>query len=414
MTPHLLFIIILIIIIAGYAFQLFLGWLNTTRWSNILPDSLKGIYDEEKYRRQQDYERVNYRFGLLTGALSFLAILAMLVFRGFAWIDGIIHSYSESPIVQALLFFGIIALASDLLSTPFDIYNTFKIEGKFGFNKTTPKTYLLDKLKGWILAVIIGGGLLSLIVYIYTRTGSWFWIVAWGSVTVFSIFINYFYTKIIVPLFNKLTPLEDGELRQAISSFANRINFNLKNIYVMDGSKRSTKGNAFFSGFGRQKKVILFDTLINEHNTDEMVGILAHEIGHYKKKHIVNGLISGILQTGAMFFLLSLLIGNPLLSQALGATKPSFHLGLITFGILYSPLSLLLGLLSNSISRKHEYQADYYAGIHHNPEALATALKKLSVKNLSNLTPHKAYVFFYYSHPPLLERLRAIDSISKA
>lgn len=409
MTPQTLYTIILTIVIAGFIFEQWISYLNTTKLSSILPDELKGFYDEETYSRQQNYERVNYRFGLISDILSFLVILGMLIFGGFAWIDNLIRMISDSSILQAIIFFGILGFASDLLSIPLDIYHTFVIEERFGFNKTTPLTFIIDKLKGWLLAAIIGGGILALIIYIYEKSGAWFWILAWISISVFTIFISYFYTTLLVPIFNKLTPLLSGELRDAIELVAARADFNLKDISIMDGSKRSTRGNAYFSGFGRKKSIVLFDTLVNEHSIDELAAVLAHEIGHYTKKHVLKGLLAGILQTGVLLFVLSLLLKSPLPAYALGATLPSFHLALVAFGFLYSPVSMILGVLLNIMSRKHEYEADRFAINLSQPGALQEALKRLSVKNLSNLTPHPWYVFIHYSHPTLLQRIKEIE-----
>jgi STE24 endopeptidase len=314
---------------------------------------------------------------------------------------------------MSLIFFGILGLIVDILSTPLSVYSIFVIEEKFGFNKTSPKTFILDKLKGWLLAAIIGGGLLALIVWIYQVSGNWFWVIAWAVIAVFTVFMTMFYSNLIVPLFNKQTPLDEGTLRAAIEEFAQKTGFRLKNIFVMDGSKRSSKANAYFTGLGTKKRIVLFDTLIKDHTDEELVGVLAHEIGHYKKKHTLTGTIISLLQTGLMLYILSLFIGNPVLSQALGAQEGSFHLGILTFGMLYSPLSLILGLIMNVVSRKNEFVADRYAGENYDPKPLKDALKKLSVSHLSNLRPHPVYVFFHYSHPPLLQRLKALDRISQ-
>lgn len=413
MTAQTLFTIILLITIVSYVFEQWIGYLNTTTRSNVLPESLTGFYDQQTYSKQQDYERDNYRFELFSETFSLLLVLAMLLLSGFAWADSFVRAYSGSAIVQALLFFGILGLVSDILNIPFDIYHTFVIETRYGFNKTTIKTFVFDKLKGWLLAAIVGGGVLSLIVFIYERSGDWFWVLAWISISTFTLFLSYFYTTLLVPLFNKLAPLPKGELRDAIEQVARKANFNLKDISIMDGSKRSTHGNAYFSGFGRKKSIVLFDTLINDHSVDELTAILAHEIGHYKKKHVVKGLLSGILQTGILLFVLSLLLKSPLLAFALGALVPSFHLAVVAFGILYSPFSTVLGIVLNSMSRKHEYEADRFALSLSKPGALQQALKRLSVKNLSNLTPHPWYVFVHYSHPALLQRLAAIQSAEK-
>jgi len=406
-----LFYIILIIVIVDFVFERLLDYLNTTRWSEVLPAELTGIYDASDYKKSQQYLKVNHKFGMLTSTLSFVAMLAMLLFGGFAWMDDLVRQWTINPIWMALIFFGILGFASDLLSTPFSIYDTFVIEEKFGFNKTTPKTFVLDKLKGWLIGGIIGGGIMALIIWIYESTGQWFWLIAWGAITFFTIFMTMFYSNLIVPLFNKQTPLEDGELREAIQQFSDKVGFKLKNIFVIDGSKRSTKANAYFTGLGPKKRIVLYDTLIADHSTDELVAILAHEIGHYKKKHTLSGTIIGIIQTGILLYILQLFIGNPLLSQALGANEGSFHMGILAFGILYSPLSMVLGILMNILSRKNEYAADRFAAVNFNGNSLKEALKKLSVKNLSNLRPHPAVVFVHYSHPTLLQRLKGIDSV---
>jgi len=408
--PETLFIIILVISIFDFVVERSLDYLNTTRWSDILPTELKGIYQEDKYRQSQHYLKVNHKFGMLTSSISFLAIVAMLLFDGFARLDVFIRNYTENPVWMALMFFGILGLASDVLSTPFSLYDTFVIEKKFGFNKTSTKTFFLDKIKGWVIGGTIGGGLLALIVWIYQSTGQWFWLFAWGALTFFTVFMSMFYSNLIVPLFNKQTPLSEGSLRDAIESFADKTGFKLKNIYVIDGSKRSTKANAYFTGLGAKKRIVLYDTLIEKHTTNELVAILAHEIGHYKKKHTLIGLSIGIAQSGILLYILSLFIGNPALSQALGASQGSFHIGIVAFGILYSPISTVLGIIMNVISRKNEFAADRFAATNFDAEMLKDALKKLSVENLSNLRPHPAVVFVHYSHPPLLERLKAISS----
>ncbi|MBU0764712.1 MAG: M48 family metallopeptidase [Bacteroidetes bacterium] len=413
MTAQTIFWIIIGILIFGYVLGLFLDYLNTTRWCSILPEELEGIYDAEKYAKQQDYEKVNYRFSLLTDGFGFVLIMLMMFLAGFAYVDSVAKDVSVHPILNALIFFGILMFASDLLNIPFSLYDIFVIEEKFGFNKTTPGTYVLDKLKGWLLGAVIGGGLLALIIWLFLITGEWFWICAWEAVGLFQIFMAMFYSNLIVPIFNKQTPLEEGELRNAIEEFSKKAGFKLDNVYKIDGSKRSTKANAYFTGLGPKKRIVLFDTLITDLETEEIVAVLAHEVGHYKKKHTVSSIVVSLIHSLAIFYIFSLLVDNPLLSQALGAEKPAFHLGLITFGILYSPISLVLGLIMNVVSRRNEYAADRFAAEHYNGEKLGHALKKLSVKNLSNLTPHPVYVFFHYSHPTLLQRLRALQDFNR-
>lgn len=408
-----IFYIIVGIILFDYILERILDYLNRTWWSSELPRELEGIYDAAKYKKSQEYERVKTRFSMVASTFSLVAMLLMLFFGGFAWLDDFVRSYTSNVILMVLLFFGILGLAADILSTPFSVYSTFVIEERFGFNRTTPKTFILDKLKGWLLSAVIGGGLLSLIVWIYQVSGGWFWLIAWAAIGLFTIFMTMFYSNLIVPLFNKQVPLEEGSLRAAIEAFASKVGFKLKNIFVMDGSKRSSKANAYFTGLGARKRIVLFDTLIKDHTDEELVSILAHETGHYKRKHTLTGTAISLLQTGIMLYILSLFIGNPVLSQALGASEGSFHLGILAFGLLYSPISLILGLFMNMLSRKNEFEADRYAAENYDADPLQEALKKLSINHLSNLRPHPAYVFFYYSHPPLLERLRALRAESQ-
>jgi STE24 endopeptidase len=406
----IIFITILVIVILDFILERILDYFNTTYWSEQLPAELKGIYDREQYARSQKYLKTNHNFSQVTETFNFILVLGMLQLGGFAFLDGWIRQFTNNPVLMALLFFGILGLVADILGTPFSVYATFVIEERFGFNKTTVKTFIFDKIKGWLLAVIIGGGLLSLVVWIYGVTGQWFWLIAWGVISFFTIFMTLFYSNIIVPLFNKQTPLEPGELRDAIEAFAHKTGFSLKNIYVIDGSKRSSKANAYFTGLGKKKRIVLYDTLIKDHSVDELVAVLAHEIGHYKKKHTLTGTLISVAQTGLTLFILSRFLGSPYLSGALGASETSFHLSVVAFGILYSPLSTILGLALNALSRKHEFQADRFAAVNYRGESLSSALIRLSVNNLSNLRPHPAYVFFYYSHPPLLKRLEGIRS----
>ncbi|MBN2172925.1 MAG: M48 family metallopeptidase [Bacteroidales bacterium] len=406
-----LFYIIIAIILFDYILERVLDYLNSTYWSDELPAELKGIYEAEKYKKSQDYEKVTTRFSILTGTLSLLAMLGMLFFGGFAWLDDFVRSYTTNPILMALLFFGILGLAADILTTPFSVYSTFVIEQKFGFNKMTVKTFILDKLKGWLLAAIIGGGLLALIVWIYESTGEWFWLIAWGAISSFTIITQMFGAEIFIPLFNKLTPLKNEELESSIKDLVNKTGYNLKNIKIIDGSKRTTKENAAFTGLGPKKKVLLYDTLLEKHINQEVTAVLAHEIGHYKMKHTLIFTILGLIHWGVIFFILSIFLKYPVFAHALGAEEANFHMSILAFGLLYGPISLVLGLLMNILSRKNEFAADRYAGLNFKPEPLKSALIKLSVNHLSNLKPHPAYVFFYYSHPPLLERLSALDKL---
>jgi STE24 endopeptidase len=402
------FYLILIIPVAGFIIERYLDRLNEKMWSPTVPEPLKGFCDEEAYGKSQLYHRENDRLSLLSSSLNLLIILAVIITGGFALADNASRSLSSNLVIVALVFFGIIGFFSDLINIPFSYYDTFVIEKKYGFNTMTVKTFIADHLKSWLLALLIGVPVLGLVVWFYYRTGQFFWLYAWGLITVFSIFVNYFYSELIVPLFNKQTPLHQGSLRDGIEEFSRKTGFKLRDIYVIDGSKRSTKANAYFSGFGTKKRIVLFDTLMQELKEEEIIAVLAHEIGHYRKKHIFVSMLLSIALTGLMLFLFSLVVNNPSLSEALEADRPSFHLGLIAFGILYSPLSLIIGLVTNYLSRKNEFEADNFVKENYKPEVLANALKKLSVKNLSNMLPHPAYVFFHYSHPPLLKRLEKL------
>jgi len=404
------FYLILAIIVLSFLLERFLDYLNLKHIVTDLPEELKDVYDPERYKKSQIYKSVNIRFSFLTSSFSFILILLMLLFQGFGFVSDLSYSVASSYILVVLIFFGILMFASDILTTPFSVYDTFVIEEKFGFNKTTVATFIKDKLKSWLITLIIGGGLLALIVWIYSWTGNKFWLLAWLVFTVFSVFMTMFYSNLIVPLFNKQTPLPEGSLRKSIEEFSEKVGFKLKNIYVIDGSKRSTKANAYFTGLGPKKRIVLYDTLIKDLSENEIVAVLAHEIRHYKKKHTLIGTILGILQTGLTLFLFSLFLNNESLSAAMGVDIPNFHISLIAFGIIYSPVSLIIGLLFNRLSRKHEYTADRFASVHFRGEELISALKKLSEKNLSNLTPHPLYVFFHYSHPTLLQRIRNIRS----
>ncbi len=406
MDSQTLFFIIIGIIIVNFLIEKTLGALNAKHFNDALPAELRDVYDPTEYKKSQRYKKEKYTFGVVSSSISIVATLLFFFLDGFQFVDTWARSFTENPIFIALIFFGTIVFASDILSLPFSYYNTFVIEEKYGFNKTNTATFFLDKVKGWAMMAVVGGGLLSLIIWFYGITASDFWLYAWGLVTVFTIFMNLFYARLIVPLFNKQSPLEEGTLRTKIEAYANTVNFNLANIFVIDGSKRSTKANAYFSGFGSEKRITLYDTLINDLEDEEIVAVLAHEVGHYKRKHIIYNLSTSILLTGFTFWLLSQFIGSETLSAALGVSKPSFHIGLVAFGILYSPISEVTGLCMNLLSRKFEYQADDYAKETYSGPPLISALKKLSKNSLSNLTPHPAYVFMNYSHPTMLERFR--------
>ncbi|MEO9964305.1 MAG: M48 family metallopeptidase [Reichenbachiella sp.] len=388
-----------------------LGILNNRSRKQPIPPELEGIYDEEKYVTAQAYQSEVFQFSILSSTFSFVVMITFLWVGGFGWLDEYLRGIAPIEPLTSLYFFGVVYLASDLLGIPFDLYGTFVIEEKYGFNKMTAKTFVLDKLKGYVLAIILGGIIASLFIVMVMFFESNFWIFFWIAISVFMIFINMFYTSLIIPLFNKLSPLEDGELKSAITEYSQKVGFNLKNIFVIDGSKRSSKGNAFFSGLGSKKKVVLYDTLIDNHTNDELVGVLAHEVGHYKKKHIIWSMLLSILQTGFMLWLLSKFIGSSDISWAMGGNVTALHLNVFAFAILFSPISTILGIFMNMYSRKNEYEADAYAVKTFRKEPLISALKKLTSDNLGNLTPHPWYEFMNYSHPSLLKRIQAMQRI---
>lgn len=405
MTSNTLFTIIIAILIVQFIIETILNHLNALKFTDPIPEELEDVFNEDEYLKSQTYKKTNYQFGLFTSIFSLVLTIGFLWFGGFDLVDRIALGISDNIILRALVFFGIIMLGSDILTTPFSWYQTFVIEEKYGFNKTTPQIFVADKIKGWIMMIILGGGILALVIWFFEWAGSDFWLYAWGLIAVFTIFMNLFYSRLIVPIFNRQTPLEEGSLKTKIENYAKRVGFELRHIFVIDGSKRSTKANAYFSGFGREKRVTLFDTLINDLDDEEIVAVLAHEVGHYKRNHILVNLAVSVLLTGFTLYLLSVFINNPELSLAIGVSQPSFHAALISFGILYSPISEITGLVMNYFSRKFEYQADDYAKNTFAALPLISSLKKLSRNSLSNLTPHPAYVFVHYSHPPLINRI---------
>ncbi|HPW63325.1 MAG TPA: M48 family metallopeptidase [Cyclobacteriaceae bacterium] len=408
MKPELILSVILGISIISYLFDQILDYVNLKAQRKDIPAEVEGFYNKEKYQKSLDYQKDQTRFSFITAGFSFLISLGMLVFGGFGWLDGFLRPFLSNEIILALVFFGTIMIISDILTIPFQWYSTFVIEEKYGFNKTTVKTFITDKLKGYLLGALIGGTLLAILIYLVNSIGPNFWIWFGLLAAAFTLFVNMFYTSLILPLFNKLTPLDEGELKTTIEGFAKKVNFPLDNVFVMDGSKRSAKANAFFSGIGKKKKIVLYDTLINNHSTEELVAVLAHEVGHFKKKHIIMSYLISIIQIFFVLFILSKMVFNENLSIALGGNQQAIHLNLIAFGILFSPISAITGLLMSMLSRKNEFEADAYAKETFDGKALSNALKKLSVDSLSNLYPHPWYVFFHYSHPPLLQRLDAL------
>lgn len=407
-NPDFIFKLLVFIIIIKYLIDSILNFLNVLYFKKEIPAELQGIYTANEYQKSQQYQLANYKFGIFASTYSLVLTLLFFFLNGFAYVNEIALQITSNKVIASPLFFGIIFFASDILNLPFSYYSTFVIEEKFGFNKTTVKTFWLDKLKTWLFICLIGGFLITVITWLYYKNPTNFWWYAWLTVVMFTLFFNKFYATLIVPLFNKQTPLQNGELKEEITYYTKKVGFSLKNIFVIDGSKRSTKANAYFSGFGKQKRITLYDTLIEDLSTKEIVAVLAHEVGHYKKKHIIYNLLISILSTGALFYILAVLLKNKELYLALGVSEQYFHIGLIVFSILYSPISEIISFLSNFISRKFEYQADRFAKKTFSEKPLISALKKLSKNSLSNLTPHPFYVKMYYSHPTLLQRILAL------
>jgi len=412
MEPSTLFNILITILLIKFVIDSVLNHLNARHFNDTLPNDVSDVYEINEYQKSQTYKRTNHNFSKITSLFSLITTLLFFFFNGFFIVDQIARGFSNNIIIITLIFFGIIIVGSDIISIPFSLYKTFIIEEKFGFNKVTKKIFFLDKIKGLLMTIILGGSILSIITWFYEFTGNYFWIYSWLLISSFSVFLNMFYSKLIVPLFNKQTILEEGDLKNDIIKYVNSVGFKAHDIYVLNGSKRSTKANAYFSGFGNQKRITLYDTLINDLENDEIVAVLAHEVGHYKRKHIFYNLTLSIILTGFALFVLSLFIKTPVLSLALGVSLPSFHIGLIAFGILYSPVSQILGIFMNYMSRKFEYQADNYAKNTFSASPLISSLKKLSKNSLSNLTPHYLYVFFHFSHPTLLERIKNLKKIN--
>ena len=412
MEPSTLFNILITILLIKFVIDSVLNHLNAKHFNDTLPNDVSDVYEINEYQKSQTYKRTNHNFSKITSLFSLITTLLFFFVNGFSIVDEIARGFSNNIIIITLIFFGIIIVGSDIISIPFSLYKTFVIEEKFGFNKTTKKIFFLDKIKGLLMTIILGGSILSIITWFYEFTGNYFWIYSWLLISSFSVFLNMFYSKLIVPLFNKQTILEEGDLKNDIIKYVNSVGFKAHDIYVLNGSKRSTKANAYFSGFGNQKRITLYDTLINDLENDEIVAVLAHEVGHYKRKHIFYNLTLSIILTGFALFVLSLFIKTPVLSLALGVSLPSFHIGLIAFGILYSPVSQILGIFMNYMSRKFEYQVDNYAKNTFSASPLISSLKKLSKNSLSNLTPHYLYVFFHFSHPTLLERIKNLKKIN--
>ena len=404
-SPESVFILLILIIILNFLKDYYLSYLNSKNFGNKIPKIISDVYDEKKYLESQNYKQTQYKFSKFLKFYGLILILLFFLFDGFLILDHFTRDLFDSSILVSLSFLGILYFGNDILTIPFSIYYTFVIEERFGFNKTTLKLFILDKIKSWIITILLGGGILYFLLLLVDLYGDKFWIPAWIFLTIISVLLNGLYAQLIVPLFNKQTKLEEGDLRSQIEDYSQKVGFDLSNIFVIDGSKRSTKANAYFSGFGKQKRVTLYDTLINKLNTNQIIAVVAHEIGHYKKNHIIYNLIFSIIQTGIMLYLLSIFIFLPIFSLSLGIEESSFHIGILCFSILFSPISELISLIFNIYSRKFEFEADNFAKKTFSGKYLIEALKILSKDSLSNLTPHPKYVWWYYSHPTLLQRI---------
>lgn len=418
MTSEFWFLIIIGLVIFNFLFSNILDYVNHKNWKDKIPPELEDFYDKEKYKKAKLYSISKSKIGLLSSIISFLFVISLLVFNGYGFLNQLVYSDSlnlflpfetNTSFARSGVFFLILFILNSLISIPFSYYNTFIIEEKYGFNKTSKSTFFLDIIKSTILSILIGGFLLFAALYLYDNINEGFWLWLWIGLSLLMVFINMFYADLIVPIFNKLTPLNNVELRKKIENYSKDVGYLLKNIYVIDGSKRSTKANAFFSGLGPRKTIALYDTLIEKHTENELVAVLAHEVGHFKKKHVLSGLLMSVMQIGIMAFFFELCLKLPEISIALGGLDTNFHLGLIGFSIIFSPISMISSILMNYVSRKNEFEADAYAKETFNGEDLSLALKKLSVDSLSNIYPHPLYVFFHYSHPPLIQRLRALN-----
>ncbi|MFM8897888.1 MAG: M48 family metallopeptidase [Actinomycetota bacterium] len=400
---------LVLIVLVAYILESLLDQLNQSRARDPLDPSIANLYDVKERERSIAYTSEKTRFGFYSSTFSTIVLIFALTYGWFATLDNWVRDRFDNQILISLAFIAALSIISWWLNLPFQLYSIFGIEARYGFNKITAQTFIADTIKSTLIGSLMGGALLTAVLWIYQELGSAFWIFAWLLVSGFSLLMFMFGTSLILPLFNKLKPVEEGALRTAIEKYCASQGYSLGRLFVMDGSKRSTKANAFFSGLGRSKTIVLFDTLIEKLTTKEIVAVLAHEIGHYKKKHTLSMFVFSNIQTFVTFALLGWLLGYPELSNALGAEESSFHLSALTFFILFTPLSIVLGLLNNSWSRHNEFEADTFAKVTDDAGALKGALKKISTDSLANLSPHPLYVAFNYTHPPLAQRLKNLD-----
>lgn len=406
-------ILILFFIIGTWGLETWVSKLNLQSLNQPVPAAFEHAVNAQKYAKSQAYTRRNDKLSSVSSFVSVVAVVLCMMLGIFNVFNEWAAALFSGQIMQGLAFLGIVSLASMLLSLPFSIYKTFVIEEEYGFNRTTPKLFIADRFKGILLAVLIGAPLTAGVIWFFQTFATFGWLIAWGFATAFMFAVQYVAPIWIMPLFNKFTPLKDGELRQAIEDFAHKNGFNISGIYIIDGSKRSNKANAFFTGFGKQKRIALFDTLVNSMSTEEIVGVLAHEIGHCKLNHIKRMFITSIVTTGITFYCLSLVLGYEPLYAAFHVEHMTVAVGIVLFNFLYTPLSLLMTIFASHQSRKYEFEADAFAAkTTGKPAALSGALVKLSVNSLSNLTPHPAYVFLHYSHPPVVARIDALKKVT--
>ena len=405
MNPQNILYLFIGLVIFNFIFTTILEYINDKNWKNDIPDELLDFYDSNKYLKAKNYKVARGKISLINSSLSLTITLSLLYFFGFGYLSDYSSFLTDSIPAQSCIFFLIIYLFNFIIGIPFSYYSTFVIEEKFGFNRTNKKTFFLDKIKSFLISTILISVLsfIAVLTIEYFSQGYWIWM--WIGLSVFMIFLNMFYADLIVPIFNKLTPLENGDLRLKIETYSKKVGYSLKNIFIIDGSKRSSKANAFFSGIGPRKTIALFDTLVEKYSDEELVSVLAHEVGHFKKNHIMFSMILTVLQLGLMCYLFELCMSFGQIANALGSSEMNFHIGIIAFGFLYTPVGLITGILMNMLSRKNEFEADNYAKETYEGNSLQLALKKLSVDSLSNLYPHPLYVFVHYSHPPLLKRL---------
>lgn len=408
---NILYWTIIVIVVAEFAFDCVLRYLNIKASKQPIPKELEGLYDEETYKKQQAYTGERRRVSLLGSVLNTCITLGIFAFGGFALFDGWVREVTSHPVLMAILYMLIFNVIGMIVDVPFSYYNTFTIETKYGFNRMTKKLFWTDLLKGTALSIVITSIIIGAVVWIYGMIPQWFWLVAWAVIGCFQLFMQYIYTDFIVPMFNKLSPLEDGELRSAIEDFAKKTNFSLENIYMQDSSKRSTHGNAYFSGWGKRKKVVIYDTLTEQLSTEQIVAVLAHEIGHQKHGHMTKMVVMMLSMMLLTLWLFSLVIDSKEVAMAAGCEMPSFHINIMVFSMLFTPISMLTDMLTAIISRRHEWEADEFARVHGQGEGISEALKKMSKHSLANLTPHPLVVFMEYSHPTLLDRVKHLENL---